>query len=180
MAILLKAFRLAAISGFLAGSIIATAPSASAFSLNPVKAAKSIGKAAGGAVKGVGKAAGGVAKGVGKAAGGVAKGVGKVAGGAVKVVGTVTANTSGKIAMGAIRAGQKTVKVTGRAVLSGGKTLGKGVKTVANSAKKPLGVLGQNALLATPAAPAIMAKRAADTARHGPRASSFIPTSIRR
>ena len=82
--------------------------------------------------------------------------------------------------MGAIRAGQKTVKVTGRAVLSGGKNLGKGITTVANSAKKPLGVLGQNALLATPAAPAIMAKRAADTARHGPRASSFIPTSIRR
>jgi hypothetical protein len=106
--------------------------------------------------------------------------VGKVAGGAVKVVGHVAANTSGKIAMGAIRTGQKTVKVTGRAVVSGGKTLGKGVKTVANSAKKPLGVIGQNALLATPAAPAIMAKRAADTARHGPRPSSFIPTPIRR
>jgi hypothetical protein len=169
MSILLKIFRLAAISGFLAGSIIATAPSASAFSLNPIKAAKSIGKAAGSAAKGVGKAAGGVAKGVGKAAGG-----------AVKVVGNVAANTSGKIAMGAIRTGQKTVKVTGRAVLNGGKNLGKGIKTAANGAKKPLGVIGHNALLATPAAPAIMAKRAVDTARHGPRASSFMPTPIRR
>lgn len=95
-----------------------------------------------------------VFKSVGKAAGSVAKGVGKAAGGAAKAVGK-TANSVGR-------------------------DVGRGVKTAANGAKKPLRAVGENALLATPAAPAILAKRTVDTARHGPRASTYLPSPVRR
>lgn len=151
--------RLAFLSVIFGVALLGSVQPAAAFSLNPIKAVKSIAHAAVNTGKSLVNTTVNVAKGIGKEASKVGQ-----------VAGQLTTTALSK----AFAVGNQIARASGNGLLSGGSFVGGGLLKI-TSAKHPFEALAKVAALGTPLAPFIAGKGVLDSVKHPPSVRDFVP-----